>query len=101
MAGHDEYHVYVIECTAKSLRVTVHIGIAKDVPKRMGDHRRGQVRATRGRQIKWLGNSGSMPHGSALRLEMQLKKLSPEEKRAWAKQQNQEEHGTTDTVASG
>jgi len=88
----DEYQVYAIECTTKSLRITVHIGIAKDVPRRMEDHRRGKVRATRGRQIRWLGNSGKMSHGSALRLEMQLKKLSPGEKRNWAADKARRKH---------
>ena len=78
------YQVYIIECTAKTQRVTVHVGIAKDVPKRVQDHQNGKVKATRGRQIKCLGYSGSMSHREALQLEIRLKKLTPAQKRAWA-----------------
>ena len=79
-----EYRVYIIECTTQSLRVTVHVGIAKDVAKRLRDHQCGRVRATRGRTIVWLGNSERMSHGDALRLEMKLKRLRPTLKREWA-----------------
>jgi len=80
----NSYRVYVIECTTISQRVTVHVGIAKVVAKRLHDHRCGKVRATRGRTIKWLGNSDRMPHADALLLEMRLKKLTPKKKRSWA-----------------
>jgi predicted GIY-YIG superfamily endonuclease len=84
------YKVYVIECTSRvSGRVTIHVGIAKDVSKRISDHRCGKVRATRGRNIRWLGNSEKMPHGDALRLEAKLKKLRPLQKREWAAQQKE------------
>ena len=84
----DEYSVYVIECTAKTGRATVHVGIAKNVEKRLEDHRAGRVKATRGRKIKWLGQSFPLSHAGALRLEISLKKMSPQQKRAWAGVQN-------------
>ena len=84
-----EYRVYVLEATTRSGRVTVHVGIALDIARRILDHKRGRVRATRGREIQWLGNSERMPHGDALRLEAQLKKQSPAEKRAWGKVQKE------------
>ena len=80
MGNTNKYKVYVLECTSTSSRVTVHIGIAKDVQKRLQDHKSGKVKATRGREIKWLGNSDLMPHADALRLEMKLKKMSPQQK---------------------
>jgi predicted GIY-YIG superfamily endonuclease len=84
------YKVYVIECTSRgSGRVTIHVGIAKDVSKRISDHRCGKVRATRGRNIRWLGNSEKMPHGDALRLEIELKKLTPKQKGWWAQAQEE------------
>ena len=84
----DEYSVYVIECTAKTGRVAVHVGIAKNVEKRLEDHRAGRVKATRGRKIKWLAQSFPLSHGDALRLEIKLKKMTSQQKRAWAGVQN-------------
>lgn len=84
----DEYSVYVIECAAKTGRVTVHVGIAKDVQKRLGDHRAGRVKATRGRKIKCLAQSFPLSHGDALRLEIKLKKMTSKAKRIWAGVQN-------------
>ena len=84
------YRVYVLECTTRTVRrVTVHVGIALDVAKRVEQHRRGEVKATRGREIVWLGNSGRMSHPAALRLEVELKKLRPVQKRAWAAEQDE------------
>jgi len=83
----SEYSVYVLEATASTGRVTVHVGIAKDVPARILQHHKGKVTATKGRKIKWLGNSAPMPHGVALALEASLKKLPPAKKRSWAADQ--------------
>jgi putative endonuclease len=83
------YRVYVIECTAKTGRVTVHVGIAMNVAKRVSQHRAGKVGATKGREIVWLGNSERMTHGDALRLEAQLKKLRPVQKMEWATKQKE------------
>jgi predicted GIY-YIG superfamily endonuclease len=85
----ETYRVYVIECTARTRRVTVHVGIAKDVARRVGEHKRGKVRATKGRAVVWLGNSERMLHGDALRLEAQLKKLRPVQKMEWALKQKE------------
>lgn len=78
------YRVYMLEAMACSGRVTVHVGIAVDVGKRIYEHSRGRVRATRGREIHWLGNTAPMPRGDALRLEAALKKKSSMEKRTIA-----------------
>lgn len=85
----DTYRVYIIECTAKTGRVTVHVGIAKDVAKRVREHSSGRVGATKGRTVVWLGNSERMTHGDALRLEARLKKLRPVQKMAWAAKQKE------------
>jgi len=84
----------VIECTTLRVSakrgkriVTVHVGIAQNVARRINEHKRGKVKATRGREIRWLGNSAFMSKGDALRLEIQLKKKSPTEKRIWAEDQ--------------
>lgn len=78
------YHVYVLECLDKSGRCTLHVGIAKNVERRLADHKSGKVKATRGRSVKCLGYSELMSHGDALRLEIELKKQTPQQKRAWA-----------------
>jgi predicted GIY-YIG superfamily endonuclease len=83
------YKVYVIECTAKTGRVTVHVGIAQFVDRRIENHRSGMVKATRGREIVLLGNSERMTKEDALRLEMKLKALRPAEKRGWASEQGE------------
>jgi predicted GIY-YIG superfamily endonuclease len=86
------YAVYIIECISPNGRVTVHVGIAKDVARRIHEHRSGKVRATRGKTVKWLGNSERMVQGDALRLEMKLKKLNPKQKRTWAANQKESAH---------
>ena len=91
MLGEPEpvYRVYVIECTAKTGRVTVHVGIAINVAKRVTQHQFGKVAATKGREVVWLGNSDRMAQPDALRMEAELKKLRPTQKRSWAKQQKE------------
>lgn len=79
----DGYKVYLIECEARTGRKTLHVGIAKQVSRRMGQHRAGKVKATMGREIVLIGNTGEMPKGDALRLEMKIKKLSPPDKMRW------------------
>ena len=83
------WSVYIIECRARTGRVTVHVGVAGDVAFRVHEHACGKVRATRGRLVSWLGNSVRMPQEAALRVEMRLKKMSPMEKRMWAEQQKE------------
>jgi predicted GIY-YIG superfamily endonuclease len=80
----NRWFVYILEATTKRGRVSVHVGIALNVGRRIMQHRHGDVKATRGRTIVWLGNSEAMKQGDALRLEMKLKKLSAEDKRAQA-----------------
>jgi len=75
--------VYLLLATAKTGRRTVHVGIAKDVQRRMLDHKTGRVKATRGRRIQWLGNTGPMLHGAALHLESMVKKKGREQKLGW------------------
>lgn len=78
------YQVYVIRCTAKSGRETIHVGVAHDALSRMQDHQKGWVKATRGRDIAMVGFSRAMPQGDALRMEMKLKSMPPAEKVKWA-----------------
>jgi predicted GIY-YIG superfamily endonuclease len=80
------WRVYILEAISKkSHRRTIHVGIAKDVAKRVHEHRAGKVRATRGKDVYWLGNSERMTHRAALQLEAMLKKKSPAFKRAQAR----------------
>jgi putative endonuclease len=83
------WRVYVIEGTTEGGRVTVHVGIALDVSRRVHAHATGKVKATRGRTIRWLGNSPRMPFGEALALEASLKKRRASAKRAWAAEQRE------------
>lgn len=79
------WYVYVIEVTATTGRVALHVGIALDPQKRLWDHRAGRVRQTRGKALhKLLGYSGPMLQGDALRLEAALKKQPPQVKRIQA-----------------
>ena len=77
----DAWHVYIIQCTTQSGRVTIHVGIAQDVERRIKQHQAGKVRATRGRYILLLGTKGPMPHGEALRREARLKRKPAKDKR--------------------
>lgn len=79
-----EFRVYLLRATAGTGRVTLHVGIAKDVGKRVLEHKRGKVKQTAGRSIVWLGNSHVLTHGDALREEARLKRLKPEAKLAVA-----------------
>lgn len=76
--------VYIIECTSASGRVTLHVGIARDVPARVAQHSAGRVKATRGREVKLLGYSPPMAHGDALRMEHLMKRQPPSAKREQA-----------------
>ena len=78
------WHVYLLECTARSGRVTLHVGIAKDVYARVVQHTNGQVKQTRGRAVRLLAYSLGMAQGAALRCEKQLKKSGVAAKRAVA-----------------
>jgi predicted GIY-YIG superfamily endonuclease len=80
------WHVYILECTASTGRVTVHVGISIDVGRRVRQHKHGEVKQTRGRRVGLLGYSEAMGKGDALRKEAALKKLKPGPKRAQAEQ---------------
>jgi predicted GIY-YIG superfamily endonuclease len=85
--------VYLLKCTAKTGRVTIHVGIAIDTERRLEQHRNGEVKATRGREIEFLGAAGLFTKGEALSLEAQMKRLPREEKTvAWLSLKAQEVH---------
>ena len=78
------YSVYILQCTTeKTNRITLHVGIAKDVSKRLKDHQNNKVKQTRGKQTILINHSEPMEHGEALRLEYWLKKQNPETKRKY------------------
>ena len=80
----DLYSVYILQCTTeKTNRITLHVGIAKDVSKRLKDHQSNKVKQTRGKQTILINHSEPMEHGEALRLEHWLKKQNPETKRKY------------------
>jgi len=86
------WYVYIIECTADSGRVTLHVGIALDVHKRLEDHRAGKVKATRGRSIRLMGyTSNPKAHGDALAIEHMLKQFTPADKLAMVAKWNKVE----------
>ncbi len=80
MAGPDGdlWTVYVLRCGDDSF----YTGIAKDVPRRLDQHRRGRgARYTRGRtplELWW--RSGAMSQGEALKLERRIKKMTRAQK---------------------
>lgn len=78
------WRVYVLACTTRAGRTTVHIGIALDVAARVQQHRAGRVKATRGREVTLLGHSPPMTHGEALRTEHRMKRQPPSVKREQA-----------------
>ena len=75
------WSVYVLECKASSGRITLHVGISKKPWVRLLDHQNGRVKATRGKRVTMLGFSRPKPHGDALRMESQMKKMPPDAKR--------------------
>jgi predicted GIY-YIG superfamily endonuclease len=72
----DPWYVYILQATSRKGRITVHVGVAKNVSKRIQEHRKNKVKATRGKHIKLLGHSEEKTQGDALRDEMRLKKLT-------------------------
>lgn len=81
----DEWYVYILLC-AKNLRggegerTTVHVGIAKNVTRRMIDHKMGRVKATRGGRIELQGYYGPMSGRKARQKEIRMKRLSRKRK---------------------
>ncbi len=74
MTESDEWLVYILKCGDGSY----YTGITKDMEKRIGEHRSGKgAKYVRGRgplEIVFIKNTDS--HGSALKHEIKIKKLS-------------------------
>lgn len=83
----EDWYIYILEATSKPAspgaqgRITIHVGIAKDVQRRIGEHGAGKVKATAGKGIRLLGHSPATTHTKALQLEAWLKKQKPNKKR--------------------
>jgi predicted GIY-YIG superfamily endonuclease len=74
------WYVYLLECGDGSF----YCGIAKDVARRLAEHESGNgARYTRGRgPLKIVWQSGqSLTHSDALKLEIQIKAMTREQKR--------------------
>jgi len=84
-----EWRLYILSCTCTNGRTTIHVGISKNVNRRLEQHRSGKVKATAGRTIVRLAHSGTMSKSEALRLEIRTKRLSPEKKRLVAGRWNE------------
>lgn len=74
------WYVYLLECGDGSF----YCGIAKDVVRRLAEHESGNgARYTRGRgplKIVWQSRK-SMTHSDALKLEIQIKAMTREQKK--------------------
>lgn len=72
------WYLYIIECTDG----TLYTGITDDIPRRMEQHNSGKgAKYTRGRGpviLRYQETCGS--HSDALRREIQIKRLSRQEK---------------------
>lgn len=73
-----EWVVYILECSDKSL----YTGITNNLPARIEAHNSGTgARYTRGRApVRLVYNEKGHDHSSALKREMQLKKLTKNQK---------------------
>jgi putative endonuclease len=78
----EPWFVYIAECADG----TLYVGVARDVAARIAAHDAGRgARYTRGRgPLRLLVKRRCPSHGDALRLEMALKRLPREDKRALA-----------------
>ncbi|TKJ44317.1 hypothetical protein CEE36_00835 [candidate division TA06 bacterium B3_TA06] len=76
----DSFYVYILQCADGSL----YTGIARDVMKRLAEHNRGKgARYTRTRRpclLRFMERHAT--RSSAQKREAEIKKLSPEQKRA-------------------
>jgi len=76
------WYVYLLECGDGSF----YCGIAKDVVRRLAEHESGNgARYTRGRgplKIVWQSVQ-PLTHSDALKLEIQIKAMSREQKKAF------------------
>ena len=72
------WYLYILECADG----TLYTGITDDVPRRLEQHNSGKgAKYTRGRgpvQLRYQEVCGS--HGDALRREIQIKRLTQQEK---------------------
>lgn len=79
------YHVYMLKCCDSSY----YVGIAKNVDKRLSEHRTNKKRGSkyvRSRlPVELVYKTPPMEHKSALYCERQLKKLSHNDKKEIAK----------------
>lgn len=80
--GVEAWFAYIAECADG----TLYVGVARDVAARIAAHDAGRgARYTRGRgPLRLLAKRRCASHGDALRLEVALKRLPREEKRALA-----------------
>ena len=76
----SEWYVYMLQCGDD----TIYTGIATDVQRRLEQHRAGTgAKYTRGRgplKLVYMASCGN--HSQALKTELQIKKLSRNEKLA-------------------
>ncbi|MGI9331484.1 MAG: GIY-YIG nuclease family protein [Gammaproteobacteria bacterium] len=76
---HDSaWHVYMLRCADQ----TLYTGVTKDLQARLSQHNRGKAsRYTRARlPVEIVYTEPAADHGSALRREMQIKKLARSDK---------------------
>lgn len=75
----NDWHVYIVECADR----TLYTGVAKGLAARVEAHNAGRgAKYTRGRQPVELVYSEAVPdRGSALKRELEIKKLGSDAKR--------------------
>ena len=78
ISGPDEWIVYILKCGDGSY----YTGIAKDIDKRIEEHRSGKgAKYLRGRgPLEIIFSKNVDSHGSALKYEIKIKKLSRSDK---------------------
>ncbi|MEE8248897.1 MAG: GIY-YIG nuclease family protein [Gammaproteobacteria bacterium] len=74
------WHVYVVRCAD----TTLYTGIATDLPARIAQHNAGRgAKYTNGRRpVTLVYQEEAADRGAALRREHQIKRLTPQAKRA-------------------
>ncbi len=75
-----QWHVYVVRCAD----TTLYTGIATDLPARIAQHNAGRgAKYTNGRRpVTLVYQEEAADRGAALRREHQIKRLTPQAKRA-------------------
>jgi putative endonuclease len=78
VTGDSDWHVYMLRCADQSL----YTGVTKDLQARLTQHNRGKAsRYTRARlPVEIVYAEPAADHGTALRRELQIKKLARAEK---------------------